>query len=87
MPERRTSVLLVDDNIDLADVLGEFISSQPDMELVGAAYNGVAAIELIEETQPDVVVLDMVMPHLDGLGVIEYVTRMAPDRRPRIIVA
>ncbi|MGI6146110.1 MAG: response regulator [Firmicutes bacterium] len=87
MPERRTSVLLVDDNIDLADVLGEFISSQPDMELVGAAYNGVAAIELIEETQPDVVVLDMVMPHLDGLGVIEYVMRMAPDRRPRIIVA
>lgn len=87
MPERRISVLVVDDNIDLADMLSEFISDQPDMEVVGAAYNGVAAIDLLEDTRPDVVVLDVIMPRLDGLGVIEHVKRMPAETRPRIIVA
>lgn len=87
MPDRRTSVLVVDDNIDLADMLSEFIADQPDMEVVGAAYNGVAAIDLLEDTRPDVVVLDMIMPHLDGLGVIEYVKRLPAEGQPKIIVA
>jgi two-component system response regulator (stage 0 sporulation protein A) len=87
MPERRTSVLVVDDNIDLADMLSEFISDQPDMEVVGAAYNGIAAIDLIDDTRPDVVVLDLIMPRLDGLGVIEHVRQMPAEKRPRIIVA
>lgn len=86
MPECRISVLVVDDNTDLAESIGEFISLQPDMELAGAAYNGVAAIAMIDEEQPDVVVLDVIMPHLDGLGVIEHVRRMLPAERPKIVV-
>jgi len=86
MLESRISVVLVDDNVEFTAVVEEFLSRQPDMAVIGRAYNGKAAIELIEEVHPDVVVLDMVMPHLDGLGVIEYIQAAGLRRRPRIMV-
>ena len=86
MLERRISVVIVDDNVEFTAVVEEFLSRQPDMMVMGAAYNGKAAIGLIEEVRPDVVVLDVVMPHLDGLGVIEYISAAGFARRPRIVV-
>lgn len=64
-------VLIADDNRNLIQVLKTYIQSQEDMELVGAAYNGNEALDLIYQLQPDVIILDMVMPYLDGLGVLE----------------
>ncbi len=65
-------LVMVDDNVDLVKVVSEFVSTQPDMSMCGVAYNGSEAIEVIINTAPDVVLLDLIMPHLDGLGVIEY---------------
>ena len=71
MLENRVSVVLVDDNVEFTAVVEDAFPVSPTWWW-WAPHNGKAAIELIEEVQPDVVVLDVIMPHLDGLGVIEY---------------
>ncbi len=68
---RPLRVLLADDNREFIDVLKLYIQGQEDMELVGVAYHGNEALERILHESPDVIVLDIIMPHLDGLGVLE----------------
>lgn len=67
----KIKVFIVDDNRELVSLLEEFISSQNDMEVTGVAYNGQECLNLLEEASPDVLILDIIMPHLDGLGVLE----------------
>jgi len=69
-------VLIVDDNQNFCTILSEHISEQDDLEVVGIANNGLKAVDLIKETMPDIVVLDIIMPHLDGLGVLEKVREL-----------
>lgn len=69
-------VLIVDDNQNFCTILSEHISEQEDLEVVGIANNGLKAVDLIKETMPDIVVLDIIMPHLDGLGVLEKVREL-----------
>lgn len=82
--QKSIRVLIVDDNHDFVDVLKEFVYRQEDMILVGAAYNGQEALDIILRESPDVVVLDIIMPHLDGLGVLERIQHIA--NKPRIII-
>jgi two-component system response regulator (stage 0 sporulation protein A) len=77
-------VLLADDNRDFIEVLKEYISNQEDMVLSGVAYNGNDALDMIKKEEPDVVVLDIIMPHLDGLGVMEKLINTI--KRPRVII-
>lgn len=79
-------ILLVDDNRELIEALKEFFSSQPDFELVGVAYNGQEALELIEKSRPDVVVLDLIMPHLDGIGVLEKFSGETNSYKPKFVI-
>lgn len=66
-------VCVVDDNRELVSLLEEYISSQNDMEVVGVAHNGQECLEMLDEVEPDVIVLDIIMPHLDGLAVLERI--------------
>ncbi|MBW8348061.1 sporulation transcription factor Spo0A [Bacillus sp. IITD106] len=68
---KKIKVCIVDDNRELVGLLDDYISSQEDMEVVGTAHNGQDCLQLVEETNPDVLILDIIMPHLDGLGVLE----------------
>ncbi len=77
-------VVLADDNRDFVEILREYISSQDDMILTGVAYNGNDALEMIKKEEPDIVVLDIIMPHLDGLGVMEKLDNVT--KRPRVII-
>ncbi len=77
-------VVLADDNRDFVEILREYISSQDDMILTGVAYNGNDALEMIKKEEPDIVVLDIIMPHLDGLGVMEKLDNIV--KRPRVII-
>ncbi len=54
--------------------------------VTGIAKDGREALELIQQKQPDLVVLDIIMPHLDGLGVLEKLNGMDLDKMPRVIV-
>jgi two-component system, response regulator, stage 0 sporulation protein A len=78
-------VLVADDNSQLRNMISEYIGMQDFAEIVGEAGNGVEAIEKLQELQPDVIILDLIMPMLDGIGVLEKM----PDlkiRKPRVIV-
>lgn len=84
----KIQVMLADDNREFTDLLSEFISEQPDMEVIGVAYNGNEVVKLIEEQHlhPDVLILDIIMPHLDGLGVLEKVRNLNLSPQPKIIM-
>ncbi|MGO0122875.1 sporulation transcription factor Spo0A [Desulfothermobacter acidiphilus] len=84
--EGRTRILLVDDNRELINALKDFFSEQSDFELVGVAYNGQEALELIEKYRPDVVVLDLIMPYLDGIGVLEKFSQGTDSYQPRFVI-
>ncbi|WP_407308350.1 sporulation transcription factor Spo0A [Desulfosporosinus sp. SB140] len=82
--QRPIRVLLADDNREFVEIVKEFIERQEDMSLVGVAYHGNEALELIAREEPHVVLLDIIMPHLDGLGVLEKLQNVS--LRPKIII-
>jgi DNA-binding LytR/AlgR family response regulator len=67
--------LLVDDEKLARDRLASFLRGFDDIEIVGQAKNGIEAVSLIEETDPQLVFLDVQMPGLDGFGVLRSITR------------
>ncbi|MGE0434220.1 MAG: chemotaxis-specific protein-glutamate methyltransferase CheB [Planctomycetota bacterium] len=75
---QRVRVLVVDDSTTIREFLAEAIDDDPRFVVVGKAANGEQAIELVEKLRPDVVLLDMVMPKLDGAGVTEWVMANRP---------
>ncbi len=77
-------VLLADDNREFVELVKQFIERQEDMALVGVAYHGNEALELISREEPHVVLLDIIMPHLDGLGVLEKLQTF--PQRPKVII-
>ncbi|MBQ2696399.1 MAG: sporulation transcription factor Spo0A [Clostridia bacterium] len=67
----KISVVLIDDNKELCLELEKEIKKTTDMECVGMAHDGMDGFDLIKEKQPDIAILDVVMPRLDGLGLLE----------------
>ena len=80
------NVLIADDNEDFCDILSEYLERQQDIQVVGVAKDGLEAVDLITKKLPDVVVLDIIMPHLDGLGVLEKLNAINMERFPKIII-
>lgn len=83
---KNISVLIADDNKDFCDILSEYLGKQDDLEISGIAKDGLEAIELVSKKSPDVLVLDIIMPHLDGLGVLERLSTMNLSKFPKVIV-
>ncbi len=71
---KEINVAIADDNERILDLLGEIISNDQELKLVGKANNGEDMYHLIKEKQPDVVLLDLIMPKMDGLSVMEMVS-------------
>ncbi|KGR74650.1 sporulation transcription factor Spo0A [Ureibacillus sinduriensis] len=67
----KVRVAIADDNRDLVRTMEQFFENHPDIEVVATASNGKLCIKMLEEFHPDVLLLDIIMPHLDGLGVLE----------------
>lgn len=76
-------VLVVDDSAFARKVLRETLSVSAELEVVGVARDGLEALEKIAELQPDVVTLDLVMPNLDGIGVLRA---LPAEGGPRVLV-
>ena len=74
----KIKVLIVDDSALIRSVMSEIINSQPDMEVVGTAPDPLVARELIKQTNPDVLTLDVEMPKMDGLDFLEKLMRLRP---------
>jgi two-component system chemotaxis response regulator CheB len=81
--QKTMRVLVVDDSAFARKVLRETLSSSPALEVVGVARDGLEALEKIAELKPDVVTLDLVMPNLDGIGVLRALPAVGA---PRVVV-
>ncbi len=65
------NVVIADDNLMLRNGLRKFLEKSPDIKVVGEAYNGQEAVELVWVLMPDVLILDLRMPVLDGLSALK----------------
>jgi len=79
-------VLLADDNREFCDIISKYLEKQDDMEVVGIANDGIEVLDMVPKIKPDVIVLDIIMPHLDGLGVLERLNNLDLEQPPKIIV-
>jgi two-component system, response regulator, stage 0 sporulation protein A len=86
MRENRIKVLVVDDNKEFANILSDYLEQTVQFEIVGKASNGIEALELICSMDMDLVILDLIMPRLDGIGVLEELNAMKLDHKPKIVV-
>ncbi len=80
----KIKLMLADDNLTLRDSLSAYFSAQSSISLTTPASNGIEVLELTEREQPDVLLLDIIMPRLDGLGVLREL--MQRSTRPRVIM-
>ena len=69
----KTSILIADDNKEFANILKEFLGKYDEFDIVDVANDGNEAIEKILDKKPDVVVLDIIMPFIDGIGVMQKI--------------
>jgi DNA-binding NarL/FixJ family response regulator len=79
-----TRVLVVDDNVGYGTVLCHFVASHDDMQVVGLAANGCDAVNLASLLSPDVVVMDLYMPGIDGFEATRRLKSF--DVPPRVVV-
>ena len=82
----KIKIVLADDNKDFCQVLKEYLSNESDIEILGIAKDGIEALDLVKKTQPDLLVLDVIMPHLDGLGVLENINKIKIAKKPICIM-
>lgn len=86
MENSKISVLIADDNKEFCSILNDYLLNQRDIVVTGIAKDGIEALDLIQEKEPDLVILDIIMPHLDGLGVLEKLNNMNLNKMPRVII-
>ncbi len=72
-------VLIADDHAVVREGLRTLIASDPELELVGEAADGLEAVRQAVALQPDVVLIDLVMPRLGGIDAVSQIKRQAPD--------
>jgi DNA-binding NarL/FixJ family response regulator len=80
-------LLIVDDHPVVRDGLAVILSTQPDFEVIGEASTGLEAIEQTSRLQPDVVLLDLEMPELDGVEALEHLRQVNPKIRVIVFTA
>ncbi len=83
---KKIKIIVADDNRNLCQMLQDYLQGQEDLQVVGLAYNGIEAWELIQAQEPDLLIIDLVMPSLDGLGVLERIASRTTVPRPKVIM-
>jgi two-component system, NarL family, response regulator LiaR len=79
LPQKQIKVLIVDDHDMLREGLSIFIQAHADLELVGEAASGIEAIRQCELLKPDVVLMDLIMPEMDGVTAIQTIHKQIPE--------
>lgn len=80
-------VLIVDDHDIVREGQRALINTEPGMEVIGEAKNGIEAIELADTLQPDVILMDLLMPTKDGIEASEEIKKMNPEARILVLTS
>jgi len=78
-------VVVADDNIQLRDMVAEYLKMQSGLEVAAVAENGIEALEAVQQHEPDVLICDLIMPKMDGYAVLERLLTMQLEKRPGVI--
>ena len=79
-------VLIVDDNTSFTESVRGYFTAEESISQVDAAADGREALELMKANRYDILLLDLIMPHIDGLGVLEQLKLVCPENPPAVIV-
>lgn len=79
-------VLVVDDNLAFAETVRNYFSAEEKIAAVDMALDGREALDKLRQARYDILLLDLIMPHIDGLGVLEQMKHVCPDSPPAVIV-
>jgi DNA-binding NarL/FixJ family response regulator len=85
--DRSIHILIADDHPVVRDGLRAMLSTQPDFQVMGEAVNGAEAVQLVARIKPDVILLDLEMPDLDGVSVLTQIRALDPQARVIIVTA
>ncbi|WP_459502839.1 response regulator [Bacillus sp. C1] len=83
----KIKVLLVDDHTVVLKGLAFFLSTQEDLELVGEANNGKEALEKVGEAQPDIILMDLYMPEMDGIEATACIKKEYPNVKVLVLTS
>jgi NarL family two-component system response regulator LiaR len=81
------SVLVADDHLVVRQGIRALLATEPDIEVVGEAENGREAVAEVERLQPDVILMDLVMPEMDGIEAIRRITANRPGARILVLTS
>jgi len=87
MDNQPIQVLVVDDHAMVRNGLKALLQEYEDIQVIGVAGSGVEAIELVERLKPDVVLMDLLMPGMDGVEAIRQIIALQPDQRILVLTA
>jgi two-component system, NarL family, response regulator NreC len=79
------TVLIVDDNAQFRALLREIVAEEPDLQVVREAADGAEAMRLAQELRPDIMLLDLVMPRVNGLEVLRWIKAERPEIKVIIV--
>ncbi len=79
-------VLIIDDNTEIRQQLTSYLQEERNVQVIGEADNGLDAVNMIRDLRPDLILLDIIMPGMDGFGVLQHIQLLPKDHRPRVIV-
>ncbi len=82
----KIGVFVVENNRELCEVIEVLVKNEEDMEWLGVAYDGAEALDLLPQANPDVLILDIIMPYLDGFGVLSKLDELDLKKRPKTII-
>ena len=85
--DNRTSVMLVDDHQVMRDLLRDALENTGDFHVVAQAANGQEALRMVQDAAPDVIVMDVIMPVMDGIEACREITELLPDTKVLMLTA
>ncbi len=81
----QVKLMIVEDNAELRRMMADYFEIQENVAVVGTASNGAEALKKIEEVRPDVMLLDMIMPQMDGFELLTRIRQKKHEDRPEVI--
>ncbi len=84
--QKKITVTIADDNQDFTKILETYLNKQEDIQVVGTANNGVEALDIMIAKEPDIALVDIIMPRMDGIAVLEKLAEAPIKNKPKCIV-